>query len=503
MRASRLGESIVIGVAGAGQEISHGSLPARHRAHMEGHGPFGGARGLHGRAEDRRLVHGRQDRDRFHDSPTPCRSKTSNKGFDLMHAGESIRKRRHLLKVVAGSDGKNRVGTPPLVCPSVCIPSQAALGLPTPASGGCRFVLDATRGRNDLEASFHDLRSRACLQPEPIAIAGARRRQRPGYAGNPGGRPRRFDSAGHRALVSLAQILNREMEEISITVMPTPGAAASVRGPSPAGSSTAIYGADVAFAKSPTTPGRYVGFEQGEHELTQSFWGLYARDGTRCARRGRRGAWTAGAPCLAARSSQARHPGTTRAALERAMNILEVGHNLCRTRHRPVGPVCAGWHHRRHGHLHHRRNLAGSLGAGSPADDGHSCPQPHRRGNLDAGGRRHFRGGACRPSAFDSDIGVEEAVLVPFYYGFHVGMNVDEDVVLQECWRPSRPISTRSWGGAVRSRAVAAAGRPSWHAGCAAIESVGERRADPSGPGALPARPATPGMTIGHDRVAG
>jgi uncharacterized protein len=32
-------------------------------------------------------------------------------------------------------------------------------------------------------------------------------------------------------------------------------------------------------------------------------------------------------------------------------------------------------------------------------------------------------------SAFESDVGVDEAVLVPLFYGFHVGLNVPEDDV--------------------------------------------------------------------------
>ena len=57
------GESIIIGVAGAGQEINTRPFPARHGPGVEGHGLRRCAR-PHRRAEDRRLVHGRQDLDR-------------------------------------------------------------------------------------------------------------------------------------------------------------------------------------------------------------------------------------------------------------------------------------------------------------------------------------------------------------------------------------------------------------------------------------------------------
>ena len=54
---------------------------------------------------------------------------------------------------------------------------------------------------------------------------------------------------------ALAQILNREMEEISITVMPTPSAAASVRGFA-GGQFDGYYGADVAFVEIANDAGR-------------------------------------------------------------------------------------------------------------------------------------------------------------------------------------------------------------------------------------------------------
>ncbi|HUF44497.1 MAG TPA: hypothetical protein VMN43_04070, partial [Aestuariivirgaceae bacterium] len=79
-------------------------------------------------------------------------------------------------------------------------------------------------------------------------------------------------SSGHRALVALATMLNREMPEYEITVLPTPGAAASVRGFS-AGQFDGYYGADVAFHEIATKSGRYKEFDPAAgNELLQSFW---------------------------------------------------------------------------------------------------------------------------------------------------------------------------------------------------------------------------------------
>ena len=60
------GQSIIIGVAPAGAEIANPPVPAGHRPRLEGHRLRRRAR-PHRRAENRRLVHGGQDRDRSDD----------------------------------------------------------------------------------------------------------------------------------------------------------------------------------------------------------------------------------------------------------------------------------------------------------------------------------------------------------------------------------------------------------------------------------------------------
>ena len=62
------GVSVIIGVAPAGAGDRDPAVPARHRPGLERHRLRRRAR-PHRRAEDRRLVHGRQDRDRPDDHP--------------------------------------------------------------------------------------------------------------------------------------------------------------------------------------------------------------------------------------------------------------------------------------------------------------------------------------------------------------------------------------------------------------------------------------------------
>ena len=83
------GRAIIIGVAEAGKEIATRPFQLVTGRIWRGTA-FGGARGRTDVPEDRRLVHGRQDRDRPDDHPRAALEEI-NKAFDLMHAGESIR----------------------------------------------------------------------------------------------------------------------------------------------------------------------------------------------------------------------------------------------------------------------------------------------------------------------------------------------------------------------------------------------------------------------------
>ena len=67
------GVSVIIGVAGAGQEITTRPFQLVTGPRVEGHGLRRRA-GPHRRAEDRRLVHGEEDRDRSADHAHACRS---------------------------------------------------------------------------------------------------------------------------------------------------------------------------------------------------------------------------------------------------------------------------------------------------------------------------------------------------------------------------------------------------------------------------------------------
>jgi TRAP-type uncharacterized transport system substrate-binding protein len=79
-------------------------------------------------------------------------------------------------------------------------------------------------------------------------------------------------SSGQRALVVLANMLNRNMPNYRITVMPTPGAVTTVKGFA-TGQFEGYYGSDIALREFASDTGRFEGFKSHvTREPIQSFW---------------------------------------------------------------------------------------------------------------------------------------------------------------------------------------------------------------------------------------
>jgi hypothetical protein len=79
-------------------------------------------------------------------------------------------------------------------------------------------------------------------------------------------------SSGHKALVVLADILNKAMPEYRISVLPTPGAVTTVKGFA-TGEFNGYYGSDVALKEFATDSGRFKGFkEHAKIQPVQSLW---------------------------------------------------------------------------------------------------------------------------------------------------------------------------------------------------------------------------------------
>jgi len=79
-------------------------------------------------------------------------------------------------------------------------------------------------------------------------------------------------SSGHKALVVLADVLNKAMPELRITVLPYPGAVGTVKGFA-TGDINGYYGSDVALKEFAADDGRFKGFKSHvKVEPVQSFW---------------------------------------------------------------------------------------------------------------------------------------------------------------------------------------------------------------------------------------
>src|SRR5215471_10504757 len=79
-------------------------------------------------------------------------------------------------------------------------------------------------------------------------------------------------SSGHKALVVLANLLNKEMPDYRISVLPLPGAVMTVKGYS-TGEYEGFYGSDIALEEFAADSGRFKGFkERMKRPPVQSFW---------------------------------------------------------------------------------------------------------------------------------------------------------------------------------------------------------------------------------------
>ena len=132
-------------------------------------------------------------------------------------------------------------------------------------------------------------------------------------------------SAGHRALVNLADLLNRKMPTYRITVLPTPGAVVTVKGYA-TGQFDGYYGADIAFYELANDINRFEGFQASiERQPVQSFWTFTVEVSTAIHSRDRDEIQTWG-DLSGKRVFTGPRPWDVRAHLERAYSTLGVEH---------------------------------------------------------------------------------------------------------------------------------------------------------------------------------
>ncbi|MBI2555756.1 MAG: TRAP transporter substrate-binding protein [Candidatus Rokubacteria bacterium] len=233
-------------------------------------------------------------------------------------------------------------------------------------------------------------------------------------------------SAGHRALTVLAAVLNREMPNYRIAALPLPGAILTMKQYA-TGEIDAYYAADVGFYELANDINRFKGFKaQMKRQPVQSFWlytvevgvGIHSRD------RDKYRQWRdlSGQPVFTGPL-----PWDVRAHLERAFATLGVKHRYVNTDLTTAGSLLE------QGGIKAFITYTNAEATPPPwiieaslaTDWAILNPSPEELDQLRKAG---FRTVEIRPEVFKRNIHAERVVYFPFYYGFHVGLEVpDED----------------------------------------------------------------------------
>jgi uncharacterized protein len=231
-------------------------------------------------------------------------------------------------------------------------------------------------------------------------------------------------TAGHKALVSLANLLNKEMPNYRISVLPTAGAIATVKGYATK-ELDGYYGSDVAFHEMATDCCRFKGFkERIQRQPVQSFWSntievglaIHVRNKDKIKKWG---------DLAGKRVFTGPLPFDTRAQTERSLNALGVKFNYVQVDLATVGSQLES------GAVDAMTIYTGSESSPPPwlaeaslaADWAVLNPSPDEIAELK---KKGFSIAEVNPKAFNRDVHSDKVIELPFYYSFNVGLEVPE-----------------------------------------------------------------------------
>lgn len=234
-------------------------------------------------------------------------------------------------------------------------------------------------------------------------------------------------SSGHRALVTLASVLNREMKDYRINVLPMPGAILTMKGYA-TGEIGGYYGADIAFHELANDINRFKGFKaQMKRDPVQSFWTFTVEVGVGIHQRDR------------ARIRQWRDlsdqpvftgplPWDVRAHLERAFQTLGVKHRYVNVDLATAGSALEASTIK--GFITYTNAESATapwiIEASLTTDWAILNPSEEE---LDVLKKAGFTVVQVDPKVFKRDVYVDKVFYLPFNYGFHVGLEVPEQDV--------------------------------------------------------------------------
>lgn len=236
-------------------------------------------------------------------------------------------------------------------------------------------------------------------------------------------------TSGHKAGVALANLLNKEMPNYRISVVPTAGAIATVKGYA-IKDLDGFYGSDIAFREFAQDTDRFKGFKVlAQRTPVQSFWSstievglaIHARNADKIKK------W---ADLNGKKIFTGPLPFDTRTQTERALNALGVKFTYGEVDLAAVGSQLE----------------SGAIDAMSIYTSSESAPPPWLaqaslasdwaalNPSADEIAELKKKGLAVvevSPTAYSRNVRVDKVVEMPFFYGFNVGLEVPEADVYQ------------------------------------------------------------------------
>ncbi|MGH6904472.1 MAG: TAXI family TRAP transporter solute-binding subunit [Geminicoccaceae bacterium] len=237
-------------------------------------------------------------------------------------------------------------------------------------------------------------------------------------------------SSGHRALTTLANLLNEEMDGYQVIVQPTPGAIVSVKGFA-TGEFEGYYGADIAFYELANNISRFEGFQASiEKQPVQSFWAFTVEVGlgVHASQRENFAQWT---DLSGQRLFTGPRPWDTRAQIERALEALGVEHEYVDVDLSTAGSLLESGQIT--GFLIYTNAEATTapwiIETSLMTDWAIVNPSEEELARLHEAGFASTEVTNAAEVFQEDSGGAEQAILLPFYYGFHVGLEVPEEDV--------------------------------------------------------------------------
>jgi len=232
-------------------------------------------------------------------------------------------------------------------------------------------------------------------------------------------------TAGHKALVSLANLLNKEMPKYRISVLPTAGAITTVKGFATK-ELEGFYGSDVAFHELATDSARFKGFKARiQRQPIQAFWSNTIEVGLAVHVRNKDKIKKWG-DLAGKRVFTGPLPFDTRAQTERGLSALGVKFTYVQVDLATVGSQLES------GALDAMSIYTGSESSPPPwlseaslaADWAVLNPSPDELATLKSKGLGSVE---VSPKAFNRDVHGAKVVEMPYFYGFNVGLDIPAD----------------------------------------------------------------------------